>query len=50
MINKNFGTESTMHQVQKFGPLASKINKIFYHEKANPVINEKKQMLMEKIK
>jgi hypothetical protein len=50
LINKNFGNETTVHQSQKFGKIAKKIDRIMMQEKDKPTYNEKKNAILKKIK
>jgi hypothetical protein len=50
LINKNFGNETTVHQSQKFGKIAKKIDHIMMQEKDKPTYNEKKNAILKKIK
>jgi hypothetical protein len=50
LMSKNFGNETTVHQSQKFGKIAKRIDRILMQEKDKPIYNEKKNAILKKIK
>ena len=50
LLNRNFGTETTIHQMQKFGKIAKNMNKIMFEEKDQVLTDPKKLALLKKQK
>lgn len=50
LMNKNFGQESTQHQIQKFGPRVKKLNDFMISGGGSLEDTTKKNALMQKIK
>lgn len=50
LMNKNFGSETTQHQIQKFGSRVKKLNEFMVSNTGTVEEGSKKAMLMQKVK